>query len=152
VLPTPTQIQVAQYPSISTSIMTNAHECWWLISSSPHSLTLLRSFYERGSICVTPCPFPDWRYFPKRRCTLLVWSLGGTPRPLPVGHPSQNCSSPSTLNLEVLSRQASEKEDAPCWYEALGQDITIHWSQDITIWKWHSTLWPLRRSQWQCWP
>jgi hypothetical protein len=23
----------------------------------------------------------------------------------------------STLNLEVLLRQASEKEDAPCWYE-----------------------------------
>src|SRR5688500_546063 len=23
----------------------------------------------------------------------------------------------STLNLEVLSREASEKEDAPCWYE-----------------------------------
>jgi hypothetical protein len=34
-----------------------------------------------------------------------------------VSHSSQDCSRPSTLNLEVLSRQASEKKDAPCWYE-----------------------------------
>ena len=30
--------------------------------------------------------------------------------------PIPNFSKPSMFNLEVLSRQASEKEDAPCWY------------------------------------
>jgi hypothetical protein len=30
-----------------------------------------------------------------------------------VGHVSQACSGPSTLNLKVLPKQASEKEDAP---------------------------------------
>jgi hypothetical protein len=35
----------------------------------------------------------------------------------PVGHPSQNCYRPSTLNLRVLSRSASGKEVATCWYE-----------------------------------
>jgi hypothetical protein len=38
------------------------------------------------------------------------------PRKLPDRSPIPNCSKPSTLNLEVLSRYASEKEDAPCWY------------------------------------
>jgi hypothetical protein len=37
-------------------------------------------------------------------------------RKLPGRSPIPNCSKPSTLNLEVLSRQASKKEDAPCWY------------------------------------
>ena len=32
----------------------------------------------------------------------------------PVGHPSLNCSKPSTLNLRVLWRWASEKEVATC--------------------------------------
>jgi hypothetical protein len=44
-------------------------------------------------------------------------SLVCTQENVPVGHPSQNCSRPSTLNLDVLLRQASEKEDAPCLYE-----------------------------------
>jgi hypothetical protein len=35
----------------------------------------------------------------------------------PVGHPSQDFSRPSTFNLEVFSRYASEKEDAPYWYK-----------------------------------
>jgi hypothetical protein len=38
------------------------------------------------------------------------------PRKLPGRSLIPNCSKPSTINLEVLSRQASEKEDAPCWY------------------------------------
>jgi hypothetical protein len=38
------------------------------------------------------------------------------PRKLPSRSPIPNCSKPSTLNLEVLLRQDSEKEDAPCWY------------------------------------
>jgi hypothetical protein len=39
-----------------------------------------------------------------------------TQEKLPGRSPIPNCSKPSTLNLEVLSRQGSEKEDAPCWY------------------------------------
>ena len=35
----------------------------------------------------------------------------------PVGHPSRNCSRPSTLNFGVLSRLASRKEDATYWHE-----------------------------------
>src|SRR6185437_1267739 len=35
----------------------------------------------------------------------------------PVGHPSPNCSGPSTLNLGVLWRPASGKEVATCCYE-----------------------------------
>ena len=35
----------------------------------------------------------------------------------PVGHPSPNCSGPSTLNLGVLWRPASGKEVVTCWYE-----------------------------------
>jgi hypothetical protein len=35
----------------------------------------------------------------------------------PVGHPSQDFPKPCTLNLELLLRHASKKEDAPCWYE-----------------------------------
>jgi hypothetical protein len=38
------------------------------------------------------------------------------PRKLPGRSPIPNFFKPSTLNLGVLSRQASEKEDAPCWY------------------------------------
>jgi hypothetical protein len=38
------------------------------------------------------------------------------PRKLSSRSPIPNCSKPSTLNLEVLLRYASEKEDAPCWY------------------------------------
>jgi hypothetical protein len=38
------------------------------------------------------------------------------PRKLPGWSPIPNFSKPSTLNMEVLSREASEKEDAPCWY------------------------------------
>ena len=38
------------------------------------------------------------------------------PRKPPGRSPIPNCSKSSTLNLEVLSRQASKKEDAPCWY------------------------------------
>jgi hypothetical protein len=60
------------------------------------------------------------------------------PRKLPERSPISNCSKPSMLNLEVLSRYASEKEDAPCFMDNLlillslgpgchrprGQDIT----------------------------
>jgi hypothetical protein len=35
---------------------------------------------------------------------------------LPGRSPILNCSNPSTLNLEVLSREASEKQDAPFLY------------------------------------
>jgi hypothetical protein len=35
----------------------------------------------------------------------------------PVCHPSQDCSRPSTLNIEVLSRHACEKEYSSCWYK-----------------------------------
>jgi hypothetical protein len=38
------------------------------------------------------------------------------PRKLSDRSPIPNCSKPSTLNLEVLSRYASEK-NAPCWYD-----------------------------------
>lgn len=33
-----------------------------------------------------------------------------------VGHPTQNCSEPSTLNIEILSKHASKKEGVHCWY------------------------------------
>jgi hypothetical protein len=35
----------------------------------------------------------------------------------PIGHPSSNCSRPSTLNLEIPWRWASGKEGILCWYE-----------------------------------
>jgi hypothetical protein len=47
-------------------------------------------------------------------CTMS--SLMHTRENFPGRSPIPNCSKPSTLNLEVLSRQASKKEDAPCWY------------------------------------
>jgi hypothetical protein len=47
-------------------------------------------------------------------CTLS--SLMHTCEDFPVDNASQDCYGPSMLNLEVLSRQASEKEDAPYWY------------------------------------
>jgi hypothetical protein len=46
-----------------------------------------------------------------------LFSLMHTQENFLVDHPSQDCSGPSTLNPEVLLRQASKKEDAPCWYE-----------------------------------
>jgi hypothetical protein len=62
------------------------------------------------------------------------------PRKLPSQSPIPNCSKPSTFNLEVILRYASEKEVAPYWYEysinsikpwarishPRGQDITVH--------------------------
>jgi hypothetical protein len=44
-------------------------------------------------------------------------SLMRTREDFSVGHPSQDCSRPSTLNLEILLRQVSKTEDAPFWYE-----------------------------------
>jgi hypothetical protein len=64
-----------------------------------------------------------------------------TRKDFPVGHPSQDCSSPSTLNPEVLLRQASEKKKM----HIVGMSIlsillslgpgyhTIHLGQDITL-------------------
>jgi hypothetical protein len=50
------------------------------------------------------------------------------PRKFSIDHPSQDCSGTSTLNLEVLSRQASKKEDAPCLYEYSINSIK-HWAR-----------------------
>jgi hypothetical protein len=50
------------------------------------------------------------------------------PRILLGRSPIPNCSKPSTLNLEVLSRLASKKEDAPCWYEYSINSIK-HWAR-----------------------
>jgi hypothetical protein len=58
------------------------------------------------------CPHRPTRVF----CAHFVLTHAH-PRKLPGRSPIPNCSKPSTLNLEVLSRQASEKEDAPCWYD-----------------------------------
>ena len=49
-------------------------------------------------------------------CTLCP-HLCAPGKNFPVDHPSPNCSGPSTLNLEVLWRPASEKEVVTCWYE-----------------------------------
>jgi hypothetical protein len=57
------------------------------------------------------CPHKPTRVF----CAHFVLTRAH-PRKLPSRSPVLNCSKPSTLNLEVLSRQASKKEDAPCWY------------------------------------
>jgi hypothetical protein len=51
-------------------------------------------------------------------CTLCPHSCAPG-KYFPVGHPSLNCSRPSTLNFRVLWRWASEKEVATCWYESL---------------------------------
>jgi hypothetical protein len=47
----------------------------------------------------------------------ILSSLMRTREDFPDGHTSQDFSRPSMLNLEVLSRQNSEKEDVPYWYE-----------------------------------
>jgi len=49
-------------------------------------------------------------------CTLCPHSCAPG-KYFPVGHPSRNCSGPSTLNLGVLWRSASGKDVATCWYE-----------------------------------
>ena len=49
-------------------------------------------------------------------CTLCPHSCAPG-KNFPVGHPSRNCSRPSTFNFGVLSRLASEKEVATCWYK-----------------------------------
>jgi hypothetical protein len=89
--------------------------------------------YKRSSpqVGVTPCPIPGptvlthgsslriiyCSHRPTRVfCTHFVLTHAH-PRKLPSRSHILNCSKPSTLNLEVLSRQVSEKKDAPCWYE-----------------------------------
>jgi hypothetical protein len=57
------------------------------------------------------CPHRPTRVF----CAHFVLTHAHS-RKLPGQSPIPNCSKLSTLNLDVLSKQASEKEDAPCWY------------------------------------
>jgi hypothetical protein len=70
---------------------------------------------------------------------------------LSVGQQSQDCSRASTLNLEVLSRQAIEKEDAPCWYEysisTIKQWVRISPSTRARISQWWEWIHHLTRSQ-----
>jgi hypothetical protein len=47
-------------------------------------------------------------------CTL--YPLMSTQKDFSVGHAYQACFSPSTLNLEFLSRQSFEKKDVSYWY------------------------------------
>jgi hypothetical protein len=91
-------------------------------------MTVYHSLY---SIYVTPRPIPGLAVLtpgsslgsyivPTDQHESFVRTLSSLMRTrenFPVGHPIPNYSKPSTLNLEVLSRQASEKEDAPCWYD-----------------------------------
>jgi hypothetical protein len=50
-------------------------------------------------------------------CVRTLSSLMRAREDFSIGYLSQDCSRSSTLNLDVLSRQASDKEDTPCWYE-----------------------------------
>jgi hypothetical protein len=69
------------------------------------------STYSRQLARIIYCPHRPTRVF----CAHFVLTHAH-PRKLSGWSPIPNCSKTSTLNLEVFSRQASEKEDAPCWY------------------------------------
>jgi hypothetical protein len=111
--------------------------------STPRPVVLCNTPSTPGPAVLTPGS-PLGPYIPTDQhesfvCTLS--SLMRTRENFSDGHPSQDCFRPSMLNLDVFSRQASEKEDAPYWYEYYinpiepwarishnppGQDITIH--------------------------
>jgi hypothetical protein len=116
----------------------SCHRGYTLLSPSLHShcvvafLVLVRprqSLPMMRRVCNTPSnPWIDstysWQlariiYCPHRPtrvfCAHFVLTHAHS-RKLPGQSPIPNCSKLSTLNLDVLSKQASEKEDAPCWY------------------------------------
>jgi hypothetical protein len=97
-------------------------------SPSPHARETARAGY--GTICNTPStpgpaiftpdsPLGSYTIITDQHESFVrtLSSLVRTRQNFLVGHPSQDFSRPSTLNPEVLSRQASKKEDAPSWYD-----------------------------------
>jgi hypothetical protein len=82
--------------------------------------TICKTPATHGPVVLTPnsplgsyiIPTDQYNYFVHTLSLLMR-----TREDFPVGQSSQDCFGASTLNLEVLLRLASEKEDAPCWYE-----------------------------------
>jgi hypothetical protein len=96
----------------------------------PNALLIRQNFIVAKSGCYNYILAPHSN--PSLFCTLLS-SLVHTLEDFRVGHPSWNCSRPSTPNPGVLCRWTSRKEGIPWWYEysinpikALNQNVTIH--------------------------
>lgn len=91
---------------------------WWGPHCAPLAISLLRQQFVFCGILWQPSRTiyhlhrTTWVF-----CTHFVLTRAHPRREFLVVHPSQDCYRLSTLNPEILSRHASEKEDAPCCYE-----------------------------------
>ena len=64
-----------------------------------------------NTVCNSPCSrFDDWPHTPTRVFQRAYVLTHTHPENFPGGHPSQNCSRPSTLNLGVSKLRAPKKK------------------------------------------